>query len=145
MAVFSSCTYAQRIQTGDNFQNPNKRRFQGILILPPFSPFLTISLCRAGHYFSHPVFSILVCWYFSTSPFMLSLRLLFNRPRLLLPETSSLSDFARMWLCSHRKQWPNQFSSLFSRKVSTSFTCTSSILMWFNLVCPSCQYRPIRI
>ena len=27
--------------------------------LQPFSPFLTSSLCRAGHYFSHPFFSIL--------------------------------------------------------------------------------------
>ena len=25
----------------------------------PFSPFLTISLCRAGQYLSHPVFSVL--------------------------------------------------------------------------------------
>ena len=34
-----------------------------------FSPFLTISLCRAGHYFSHPLFSIL-CHVFSQFVFL---------------------------------------------------------------------------
>ena len=70
----------------------------------------------------------------------LSLRLFFCRPRLLLPETCSLSDFAHMWLCSRLKQWPNHFIVLFSRKVSTGFTCASflmsSFLMWSNLVFP---------
>ena len=33
---------------------------------------------------------------------------------LLVHETSSLSDFAQMWLCSRLKQWPNHFSLLFS-------------------------------
>ena len=34
-----------------------------------FSPFLTISLCRAGQYLSHPVFSVL-CHVFSQSVFL---------------------------------------------------------------------------
>ena len=55
--------------------------------------------------------------YFFMSPCMLSLHLFLGRPRLLLPETSSLSDFAQMWLGSRLKQWPNHFSLLFSRKV----------------------------
>ena len=38
--------------------------------------------------------------YFLMSPCMLSLHLFLGRPRLLLPETSSLSDFAQMWLGS---------------------------------------------
>ena len=54
---------------------------------------------------------------------MLSLHLFLGRPRLLLPETSSLVDFAQTWLGSRLKQWPNHFSLLFSRKVSTGFTC----------------------
>ena len=45
-----------------------------------------------------------------------------------------------MWLVSRLKQWPNQFSLLFSRKVSTGFTWASflmfSFLMWSNLVFP---------
>ena len=71
---------------------------------------------------------------------MLSLHLFLGRPRLLLPETSSLRDFAQMWLVSRLKQWPNHFSLLFSRKVSTGFTWASflmsSFLMWSNLVFP---------
>ena len=51
-----------------------------------------------------------------------------------------LSDFAQMWLRSRLKQWPNHFSLLFSRNVSTGFTCASflmsSFLMWSNLVFP---------
>ena len=39
------------------------------LTLSPFSPFLTISLCRAGHYLSHPVFPIL-CHVFSQLVFL---------------------------------------------------------------------------
>ena len=78
--------------------------------------------------------------YFFMSPCMLSLHLFFGRPRLLLPETSSLSDFAQMWLGSRLKQWPNHFSLLFSRNVSTGFTWASflisSCLMWSNLVFP---------
>ena len=74
------------------------------------------------------------------SPCMLSLHLFLGRPRLLLPETSSLSDFAQMWLGSRLKQWPNHFSLLFSRKVSTGFTWASflmsSFLMWSNLFFP---------
>ena len=38
-------------------------------IISPFSPFLTISLCRAGQYLSHPVFSV-VCHVFSQSVFL---------------------------------------------------------------------------
>ena len=72
------------------------------------------------------------------SPFTLSLHLFFGRPLLLLPETSSLSDFAQMWLRSRLKQWPNHFRLLFSRNVATGFTCASflvsSFLMWSNLV-----------
>ena len=71
---------------------------------------------------------------------MLSLHLFLRRPRLLLPDTSSLSDFAQMWLGSRLKQWPNHFSLLFSRKVSTGFTWASfpmsSFLMWSKLVFP---------
>ena len=48
-----------------------------------------------------------VSWYLFMSPFMLSLHLFFGRPLFLLPETSSLSDFAQIWSCSHLKQWPN--------------------------------------
>ena len=56
------------------------------LLSTTFSPFLTISLCRAGQYFCHPVFSIL-CHVFSElvfliSPLTLSLHLLFSRPLL---------------------------------------------------------------
>ena len=74
------------------------------------------------------------------SPFTLSIHLFFGRPLLLLPETSSLSDFAQMWLRSRLKQWPNHFSLLFSRNAATGFTCASflmsSFLMWSNLVYP---------
>ena len=38
-------------------------------LFSPFSPFLTISLCRAGQYLSHPVFSVL-CHVFSQSVFL---------------------------------------------------------------------------
>ena len=76
----------------------------------------------------------------SVGIFHVSLHLFFGQPLLLLPETSSLSDFAQMWLCSRLKQWPNHFSLLLSRKVSTGFTCASflmsSFLMWSNLVFP---------
>ena len=71
---------------------------------------------------------------------MLSLHLFLGRPLFLLPETYSRSDFAQMWLGSRLKQWPNNFSLLFSRKVSTGFTWASflmsSFLMWSNLVFP---------
>ena len=42
---------------------------------------------------------------------MLSLHLFFGRPLLLVHETSSLSDFAQMWLGSRLKQWPTHFST----------------------------------
>ena len=45
-----------------------------------------------------------VSWYFFMSPFTLSLHLFFDRPLLLLPETSSLSDFAQMWFASSSGQ-----------------------------------------
>ena len=81
-----------------------------------------------------------VSWYFFMSPLILSLHLFFGRPLVVLPETSSLSDFAQMWVGSRLKQWPNHFSLLFSRKVSTGFTCASflmsSFLRWSNLVFP---------
>ena len=81
-----------------------------------------------------------VSWHFFMSPCMLSFHLFFGRPRLLLPETSSLSDFAQMLLLSRLKQWPNHFSLLFSRNVATGFTCASfrmsSFRMWSNLVFP---------
>ena len=60
---------------------------------------------------------------------ILSLHPFLGRPLFLLPETSSLSDFSQMWLCSCLKQWPNHFSLLFSRNVPTG-------LMWSNS-CPS--------
>ena len=118
--------------------------------ISPSSPFLI--MCRAGHYLCHPVFSILsqcamysVSWHFFMSPFMLYLHLFFGRPLLLL-ETSNLSDFAQMWLGSRLKQWPNHFSILFSRKVSTGFTCASflmsSFLIWSSQVFPL-QVLPI--
>ena len=76
-----------------------------------------------------------VRWYFFMSSFTLSLHLFFGRPLLLfVPETSSLSDFAHMWLGSHLKQWPNHFSILFSRKVSPVLCAPSS--RWSNLVFP---------
>ena len=52
-----------------------------------------------------------VSWYFFMSPCMLSLHLFLGRPRFLLPETSSRSDFAQnlVWLGSRLKQWPNHF------------------------------------
>ena len=100
--------------------------------------------CRAGHYLiiQYVRFCAMssVEWVgiFHVSHYILSLHLFFGRPLLLLPETSSLSDFAHIWLCSRLKQWPNHFSLLFSRKVSTGFTCTSflvsSFLMWSNLL-----------
>ena len=43
-----------------------------------------------------------VSWYFFISLFTLFLHLFFGRPRLLLPETSGLSDFAQMWLRSRQ-------------------------------------------
>ena len=116
------------------------------LLLTFLSPFVTISLCMACHYFRHPVFSML-CHVFSQlvcldmALFMLSLRLFFGRSLLPLTDTSSLNDFAHiMWLCSRIKQWPIHFSLLFSRKEQTCFTCTSfptsSFLMWSTLVVP---------
>ena len=102
----------------------------------PFSPFLTISLCRAGQYFSHKssIFDLVPCLQsvgISSGPpsCVLPLHLFFGRPLLLLPETSSFSDFAHIrWLRSRLKQWPNHFSLLFSRKVSTGFTCASFLM-----------------
>ena len=94
-------------------------------------PFLTVSLCRTGQDFSHPVLSILchvfsqLPWYFFMSSCMLSLHILFGRPLLLLQETSSRNNFAQMWLGSRLKQWPNHFRLLFSRQVSTGFMCAS--------------------
>ena len=48
-------------------------------------------------------------------------------PSISFPETSGLRDFAH--LGSRLKHWPNHFSLLFSRKVSTGFTCTTSFPM----------------
>ena len=112
----------------------------------PFSPFLTISLCRAGQYFSHPVFSVL-CQFFSQSVFLhvflyvvppsLSVDLCSFSQKLLVV---TISHRIMMWLGSRLKQWPNHFSLLISRKVSTGFMCASflmsSFLMWSNLVFP---------
>ena len=74
------------------------------------------------------------------SPLTLSLHLFFGRPRLLLPETSSFSDFAQTCLLSRLKQWPYHFSILFSRNIATGFTCASFLMssfrMWSNLVFP---------
>ena len=57
-----------------------------------------------------------VSLYFPGSPFMLFLHLCFGRPLLRLPETSSISDFAQMWLGSRLKQWLNHFSLQFPWK-----------------------------
>ena len=87
-------------------------------------------------YFRYCVISS-VSWYFFMSSFVLSLHLFFGRLLLLHPESSSLSDFAHMWLYSRIKQWPYHFSLLFSWKVSTGFMCVSfpmsSFLMCSNL------------
>ena len=73
-----------------------------------------------------------------TSSFKFYLHLFFSRPLLRLTESSSLSDFAQIWLFSRLNQWPNHFSLLFSKKVSTGFMCASllmsSFLIWSNLV-----------
>ena len=78
--------------------------------------------------------------YYPSLPPYLPPSLPFGRPLVLLLETFSLSDFAQMWVGSRLKQWPNHFSLLFSRKVSTGFTCASfpisSFLRWSNLVFP---------
>ena len=83
-----------------------------------FSPFLPISLCRAGHYFSHPVISIL-CHVFSQLVFLHVFLYVVN-PSLIWSASapsprnvSRLSDFAHMWLCSRLKQWSNHFSLVF--------------------------------
>ena len=85
------------------------------------SPFLTISLCRAGHYLSHPVFSVLCCYVFSQLVFLhVSLYVI---PICLFRSASAPSprnlperfrDFARMWLCSCLKQWPYHFNVMVS-------------------------------
>ena len=103
-----------------------------------FLTFLDHLLVQAGHYFCHPVLSIL-CHVFSQfvfffmSSFMLSLHLFFGWPPLLL------FDFAQMWLCSRLKQWPNHFSLVFQESFTgltwASFLM-SSFLMWSNLVFP---------
>ena len=46
-----------------------KHTHWGLIGILTFSPFLTISLCRAGQYLSHPVFSIL-CHVFSQLVFL---------------------------------------------------------------------------
>ena len=101
---------------------------------PFYAPHLSLFLTFLDHLLvqGRPVFFVIqyfwscamssVSWYFFMSPFTLSLHLFLGRPRLLLPETSSLRDFAQMWLRSRLKQWPNHFSLLFSRNVSTGFT-----------------------
>ena len=78
-----------------------------------------------------------VSWYFFMSPFMLSLHLFFGRPLLLLPETSSLSDFVQMWLGSRLKQSSNHFVFCFLGKFQqVSRAPPSRCLMWSNLVFP---------
>ena len=105
---------------------------------------MTISLCRAGQYLSHPVFSIL-CHVFNQLVFLhVSLHVvppsLFRSTSAPSPKTSSPSEFEQMWLRSRLKQCPNHFSLLFSRKGSTGFTCASFLMasfpMWSNLVFP---------
>ena len=109
-----------------------------------FSPFLTISLRRAGQYFSHAVFSIL-CHVFGQLVFLhVSLYVapssLFRSASASSPRNPHLSDFAQMWLRFRLKQWPNHFSLLFYRNVSTGFTYASfmmsSFMMCSNLVFP---------
>ena len=43
-------------------------------------------------------------------------------------ETSGLGHFAQMWLCSCLPQWPNHFSLMFSRKVSTNSPIPSFLM-----------------
>ena len=69
------------------------------------------------------------------SSYMLSLHPFFGRPLLLLPEISSLSDFVQMWLGFRLKYSvvakPQINSILFTRKVSTGFTCASFLMSSF--------------
>ena len=85
-----------------------------------FSPFLTISLSRAGQYLSHPVFSIL-CHVFSQLLFRL----------YVVPPSLFRSASGQMWLRSRLKQWPNHYSLLFSRKVSICFMSASFLMSSF--------------
>ena len=115
------------------------------VLFSPFSSFLTISLCRAGHYCSNPVFSIL-CHVFSQSVF-LHVFLYVIPPSLFSADLCSFSQKLLVLAVSQRCGCVLASSSgqttlvfLFSRKVSTGFTSASflisSFLMWSNLVFP---------
>ena len=69
---------------------------------------------------------------------MFYLHLFFGRPLLLLPETSSLSDFAQIYVVVFSPRAVAKPLKYVSRKVSTGFTCASflmsSFLMWSNLL-----------
>ena len=91
-----------------------------------FSPFLTISLYRAGHYFSHTVFSYLV-------PCLQSAGISSCLP-LCCPSISfsvglcSFSQKPLVLVIFHRCGCvlaSNHFSLLFSREVSTGSVCDS--------------------
>ena len=60
--------------------------------------FRSCTMCSVNRYLFMPSFT-------------LSLHLFFGRLLLLVPEISSLSDFAEMWVCS--RKWPNHFSLVF--------------------------------
>ena len=116
----------------------NERTYHQITFL---NLYIDLLISMAGHYFSHLVFSIF-CHVFSQLVFLhASLYVVppsrFRpKPLFLLPEISSLSDFAQMWLRSCFEQWANHLlprSVLFSRKVSTGFTCASFLMSYlFN-------------
>ena len=115
------------------------------IILSHLSPCLTISLCRAGQYFSHPVVSIL-CHVFSS--FGMSSCLPVCCPSLSFavgpcsfsqkPIVFAISH-RKMWLRSRLMQWPYHFRILFSRKVSTCVTCASFIYDVIQPGLPSCS------
>ena len=106
-----------------------------------FSPFLTISLNRAGQYFCHPVFSVL-CHVFSQLVFLhVSLQVFppsLSRSVSLPPPRHLQSQRFCTDVARSLEQWSNHFSLLFSRKVSRGFTWASFLMssfrMWSNLV-----------
>ena len=128
-----------------------------MILLPkdfsPFSPFLTISLCGAGHYLSHPVFPIL-CHVFS-QPCLQSVGIASCLPLCCLSSSFSvdfcsfshkllvLVTYHRCGLILASGSSQTHFSLLFSSKYSTGFMrasfLMSSLLMWSNLVFHTAQ------
>ena len=88
---------------------------------------MTISLCMAGHYFSHPdstsdhvpclqSVGISLCL-----PLCCPCISFFYRPLLLVPETSRLSDFAQMWLGFRLKRGQTTF--VFQESFNRFYVC----------------------